>query len=89
MKSANATSPTFTQPPSSKKSARWSSILVAHVHSIPDGLTATVPGGVPSAGTFQFGFGVDPTLNPELAMVRFQIKTTFSSTYKLSSFSFF
>ena len=38
---------------------------------------ATFPGGAPGTGTFQFEFGVDPTFDSELAMVRFQIKTTF------------
>ena len=49
--------------------------VLANDRGIPDELAATVPGGVGSAaggaGTSQFEFGVDPTLDPELAMVRF------------------
>jgi 26S proteasome regulatory subunit N10 len=49
--------------------------ILASDRGIPDELAATVPGGVPGAaggaGTSQFEFGVDPTLDPELAMVRF------------------
>ena len=48
--------------------------ILAGDRGIPDELAATVPGGVPGAaggaGTSQFEFGVDPTLDPELAMVR-------------------
>jgi 26S proteasome regulatory subunit N10 len=49
--------------------------VLANDRGIPDELAATVPGGVGGAaggaGTSQFEFGVDPTLDPELAMVRF------------------
>ena len=48
--------------------------ILAGDRGIPDELAATVPGGVPGAAggadTSQFEFGVDPTLDPELAMVR-------------------
>lgn len=51
--------------------------ILASDRGIPDELAATVPGGVGGAagggaGTSQFEFGVDPSLDPELAMVRFQ-----------------
>jgi len=48
--------------------------VLASDRGIPDELTAVPGGGVgaPSGGgTSQFEFGVDPTLDPELAMVRF------------------
>jgi 26S proteasome regulatory subunit N10 len=48
--------------------------ILASDRGIPDDLAAAVPGGVPGAagasGTSQFEFGVDPSLDPELAMVR-------------------
>jgi 26S proteasome regulatory subunit N10 len=48
--------------------------VLASDRGIPDELAATVPGGLPgaagAAGTSQFEFGVDPSLDPELAMVR-------------------
>ncbi|KAH9987355.1 hypothetical protein BJV77DRAFT_1025940 [Russula vinacea] len=55
--------------------------ILAGDRGIPDELADAVPGGVGGsgaaggagggAGTSQFEFGVDPTLDPELAMVRF------------------
>jgi 26S proteasome regulatory subunit N10 len=49
--------------------------VLASDRGIPDELAATVPGGLPgaagAAGTSQFEFGVDPSLDPELAMVAF------------------
>ncbi len=48
--------------------------ILASDLGIPDELTAAGPGGVGGAaggtGSSQFEFGVDPTLDPELAMVR-------------------
>jgi 26S proteasome regulatory subunit N10 len=55
--------------------------ILASDRGIPDELAAAVPGGMGGgaggaggagggAGTSQFEFGVDPTLDPELAMVR-------------------
>ena len=48
--------------------------ILASDRGILEELAATVPSGVPGAGTSQFEFGVDPTLDPELAMVRFRSK---------------
>jgi 26S proteasome regulatory subunit N10 len=48
--------------------------ILASDRGVPDELATAIPGGVgaPSAGgTSQFEFGVDPSLEPELAMVRF------------------
>ena len=47
--------------------------------AIPDEPATSVPGSAPSARTSQFEFGTGPTLNPELAMVRFQSKIIFPS----------
>ena len=48
--------------------------ILAGDRGIPDELAAAGPGAVGGAaggaGTSQFEFGVDPTLDPELAMVR-------------------
>ena len=48
--------------------------ILASDRVILEELAATVPSVVPAAGTSQFEFGVDPTLDPELAMVRFRSK---------------
>lgn len=48
--------------------------VLASDRGIPDDLAAAGPGAVGGAaggaGTSQFEFGVDPSLDPELAMVR-------------------
>ena len=50
--------------------------VLASDRGIPDDLAAAGPGAVGGAaggaGTSQFEFGVDPSLDPELAMVRSQ-----------------
>lgn len=72
--------------------------ILAGDRGIPDELADAVPGGVGGsgaaggagggAGTSQFEFGVDPTLDPELAMVRFvspsskmELKSTTNQTF--------
>jgi hypothetical protein len=55
--------------------------ILAGGRGIPDEFAATVPCGVPGAaggvGTSQSEFGVDQTLDPELAMVHFHSKIVF------------
>ncbi len=53
--------------------------ILAGDRNIPDELAAAGPSGVGGAaaggaGPSQFEFGVDPSLDPELAMVRFPKK---------------
>ena len=54
--------------------------VLANDRGIPDELAAAGPGAVGGAaggaGTSQFEFGVDPTLDPELAMVRSYVPIT-------------
>ena len=65
-------------PPGPHLSVILNSPILGSDRGIPDELAATVPGRAPGAaggtGTPQFEFGVDPTVDPELAMVSFQSK---------------
>ena len=67
--------------------------ILASNRGIPDKLSASVPAGVPGsaggAGTSQFEFGVDPTLDPELAMVRFRSKIASPPVPSILFFPFF
>jgi 26S proteasome regulatory subunit N10 len=71
------------------------SLILANDRGIPDDLAAAGPGAVGGAaggaGTSQFEFGVDPTLDPELAMVRSYVPITlfvsFSTYFYLFSLS--
>src|SRR5258707_11934734 len=69
--------------------------ILAGDRNIPDELAAAGPSGVGGAaaggaGPSQFEFGVDPSLDPELAMVRFpKKKITLMQLKKKFMFSFF